>query len=84
MSWPVCRGPNLEGCDHCANFEFGCCMDELTPAEGPNFEVIISKGSDFQYLKIKLRKFYHILKHEPELHVSYFSTLFNIRFQIFN
>ena len=29
----------MEGCDHCANHQYGCCEDELTPALGPNKEV---------------------------------------------
>ena len=33
------RGPNLEGCNLCDNFEFGCCGDELSPAAGPDMEV---------------------------------------------
>ena len=33
------RGPNIEGCNHCSNYEYGCCEDELTPAYGPNMEV---------------------------------------------
>ena len=29
----------MEGCDHCSNYQYGCCEDELTPAYGPNMEV---------------------------------------------
>ena len=35
------RGSNLEGCGApCNRMEFGCCPDKLTPARGPEYQVI--------------------------------------------